>query len=91
MYVLPLFLMSLYMSYLCFLLLMLILKAHKRLCYYVIFIHVPTINKALNLNLQLYRNPDTFFLYLYSYYLQTRRLSNVSGFVDIWRTDISRK
>ena len=30
--------------------LMSVLKAHKRLCYYVIFIHVPTINKALNLN-----------------------------------------
>jgi hypothetical protein len=43
-----------YMSYLCILLLMSVLKTHKSLCYYVIFIwytkmYVSTINKALNL------------------------------------------
>ena len=36
-----------------FLLSMSVLKAHKSLCYYLIFTHVPTMNKTLNLNLNL--------------------------------------
>jgi len=41
------------MSELWFVLLMSVLKAHKSLCYYVILIHVPTINNALNLNMNI--------------------------------------
>ena len=44
------------MCFMCFsfvtMLLMSVLKAHKSLCYYAIFIHVPTINKVMNLNLK---------------------------------------
>jgi hypothetical protein len=32
--------------------LMSVLKVHMSLCYYVLFIHVSTINKTLNLNLR---------------------------------------
>ena len=42
--------------FLCFnfvtMLLMSVLKTHKSLCYYATFIHVPTISKAMNLNLK---------------------------------------
>ena len=43
--------MFLCLNFVILLLMLPVLKAHKSLCYYVIFIHVPAINKALNLNL----------------------------------------